>query len=103
MPVQRLEIAVTGELHFGPVVKTRSPHRAIVHSETGDTDNVQRHVYGGAETSDVTGVGRNLRFYEGDREHESYISQKHKKKRRASLEGLVVSFVRPRRPQMFVC
>src|SRR5689334_7137961 len=28
---------------------------------------------------------------------------KPKKKRRASLEGLVVSFVRPRRPQMFVC
>jgi hypothetical protein len=26
-----------------------------------------------------------------------------KKKRRASLEGLVVSFVRPRGPQKFVC
>src|ERR1044072_8820080 len=30
-------------------------------------------------------------------------SQTTKRKRRASLEGLVVSFVRPRRPQMFVC
>ena len=28
---------------------------------------------------------------------------RNKKKRRASLEGLVVSFVRPRGPQMFVC
>jgi hypothetical protein len=26
-----------------------------------------------------------------------------KKKRRASLEGLVVSFARPVRPQMFLC
>src|SRR5687768_270472 len=28
---------------------------------------------------------------------------KDKKKRRASLEGLVVSFARPRRPQKFLC
>jgi hypothetical protein len=70
---------------------------------------VKRSVGGRTQSRDVAGVRWNLRFDKRNGNHEAqyrtYKTYKtySKKKRRASLEGLVVSFVRPRRPQMFVC
>src|SRR6185503_11007855 len=110
--VERFEVSMAREVYVRPVIKSRSAHGPIVHAKACDTDDVQRHVCSSTQASDVAGVGRNLWFYERNRDHEDSISRtwvigsiliEYKKKRRASLEGLVVSFVRPRRPQMFVC
>src|ERR1043165_544833 len=109
--IERFEVCVSCELHFRPVVETGASQRAIVHAKAGDADDVQWSVGGGTQSRDVAGVGWNLRFDECDGKHEESIGRKRrewsdaktKKKRRASLEGLVVSFVRPGRPRMFVC
>ena len=69
MIVKRLDIFVTRELHFRPLVETRTSHGAIIHAEAGDTNDVKRSVGGSAEASDVAGVGRNLRLYKRDGYH----------------------------------
>ena len=67
------------------------------------TDDVQRSVRRGTQARNVAGVWWNLWFDKRDGKHAPSIGLYKEKKRRASLEDLVASFVRPLRPQMFVC
>ena len=62
--VERIEMFVTRELHFRPVIETGASHGAIVHAKAGDPDDVKRHVGGGAQPRDVAGVRWNLGFDE---------------------------------------
>src|SRR6185503_4711115 len=95
------------ERDLRPVVKACAFDCAIIHAKPGNPDDVQRNSTCGAQSRYVTGVRRNLRFDKCNSNHAAISKEvsrsNHKKKRRASLEGLVVSFVRPRGPQKFVC
>ena len=71
--IERVEISMTGELYFRPVVETRASQRAIVHAKPGDTDDVQRSVRRRTQTRDVAGIGWNLRFDECDGKHSGLI------------------------------
>jgi len=68
------------QLHVGPVIETRSPQRSIVHPESSDADDVQRHVGRGAQARNVSCVWWNLRFDKRDVEHdrERQLSNKQK-------------------------
>ena len=69
--VERSEIFVAREVYLRPVVETRASHCAIIHAKACDTDDVKWCVGGGAQPSDVAGVGWNLRFDERDGNHEA--------------------------------
>jgi hypothetical protein len=71
--VERVEIFVTSELYFRPVVEAGALHGTIVHAKACNADDVQRHVGGSTQPCDVAGVRWNLRFDERDRKHQSYL------------------------------
>ena len=54
-----------------PIIQPSAPYSSIVEAKPGDADNVQGRHGGGAKPRDVSGILRNLRFYERHIEHES--------------------------------
>src|SRR5256885_11850922 len=116
------------QFHLRPVIEARSAQRAIVHAKAGNANDMKRHVGSSTQASDVPCVGWDLGLDKRNADHQQEYTlwsvtagaaldsikrerqqsgarppHSKNKKRRASLEGLVVSFARPCRPQMFVC
>src|ERR1041384_323681 len=59
------------DCHRIPVVQSGAAHCTIVHSESGDTDDVQRHLNGSAQPRDVACVLRNLWFDKNNLKHDA--------------------------------
>lgn len=79
------------ELHMRPVVETGATHGAVVHAKSGDADDVQGSVGGGAKPRDVAGVGRDFGFYQSDCDHAADGFAREKLTRRVSFCVIVVT------------
>ena len=71
--IELVEVCVSRELHFRPVVETCASQRAVVHAKAGDAYDVQWNVGSGAKARDVAGVGWYLWFDKSDGQHEESI------------------------------
>src|SRR5207237_68633 len=56
--------------------QSSAAHCTVVHSESSNTDDVQRHCYSSTQTGNVTGVLRNLWFDENNLKHDECGSDK---------------------------
>src|SRR5437870_11202731 len=64
------------DCHSIPIVQSSAAHCTVVHSESSNTDDVQRHCYSSTQTGNVTGVLRHLWFDENNLKHDECGSDK---------------------------
>jgi hypothetical protein len=57
------------EDNLWPIIQSCSSHRPIVKTKAGDSYYVERRLGGGAQSGDVAGVGRDLRFDKSNSNH----------------------------------
>src|SRR5262245_56643477 len=57
------------ELNLRPIIEAGSSHSTIVQAKPGHPDDMERHLGGGTQASDVARVRWYLRFYKRDTDH----------------------------------
>lgn len=61
------------QLYFIPIIQSCPSHCSVIKSKASDTNDVKWGPCGGTETRDVPGVLRDLRFDEGNANHEDML------------------------------
>jgi hypothetical protein len=69
-PMESIQVGMSMQNHFWPIIQASPAHRAVVQAKTCGTHNVEWGSGGSAESRDVAGVLRYLRFNECDINHE---------------------------------
>lgn len=61
------------QLYFVPIIQSGPSHCSLIESKASDTNDVKWGSCGGTETSNVPGVLGDLRFDEGNANHEDSL------------------------------